>query len=91
MVFFPSYRSRKDNIHKVNIICNQTDNIMFAETNVHILKLNSQIMEIWYYNREVQPYLSFCQLILGREERREQTRADCEKNHKIRYPLHINN
>ena len=25
-------------------------------------------MEIWYYNREVQPYLSFCQLILGREE-----------------------
>jgi hypothetical protein len=64
---------------------------MFAETNVHILKLNSQIMEIWYYNREVQPYLSFCQLILGREERSEQTRADCEKNHKIRYPLHINN
>lgn len=48
-------------------------------------------MEIWYYNREVQPYLSFCQLILGREERREQTGADCEKNHKIRYPLHINN
>ncbi len=48
-------------------------------------------MEIWYYNREIQPYLSFCQLILGREERREQTRADCEKNHKIRYPLHINN
>ena len=52
---------------------------MFAETNVHILKLNSQIMEIWYYNREVQPHLSFCQLILGREERSEQTRADCEK------------
>jgi hypothetical protein len=48
-------------------------------------------MEIWYYNREVQPHLSFCQLILGREERSEQTRADCEKNHKIRYPLHINN
>ena len=48
-------------------------------------------MEIWYYNREVQPYLSFVNLLLGREERREQTRADCEKITKIRYPLHINN
>ena len=36
-------------------------------------------MEIWYYNREVQSYLSFCQLILGRDERRGQTRVSYKK------------